>query len=185
VPQEVAREITQRVSVPVIGIGSGPHTSGQARARPRDGSRARRVRGKGGGEGRVCQGAIRPVSKPRKRFTPFPRRERVSPRLHASKAFRPVSTPRKRFTPFPRRGPQVLVYHDLLGMMQHPHHAKVPPTLFEDNPFTCFLFTYVLFPGERTPRISKRLDPFSARACAARGARPPSVARRCAARMAR
>jgi len=50
VPQEVAREITERVSVPVIGIGSGPHTSGQ-----------------------------------------------------------------------------VLVYHDLLGMMQHPHHAKVVP----------------------------------------------------------
>lgn len=23
--------------------------------------------------------------------------------------------------------PQVLVYHDLLGMMQHPHHAKVTP----------------------------------------------------------
>ena len=22
---------------------------------------------------------------------------------------------------------QVLVYHDLLGMMQHPHHAKVTP----------------------------------------------------------
>ncbi len=30
----------------------------------------------------------------------------------------------------PSRGrgrPQVLVYHDLLGMMQHPHHAKVTP----------------------------------------------------------
>ncbi len=24
-------------------------------------------------------------------------------------------------------GLQVLVYHDLLGMMQHPHHAKVTP----------------------------------------------------------
>ena len=22
---------------------------------------------------------------------------------------------------------QVLVYHDLLGMLQHPHHAKVTP----------------------------------------------------------
>lgn len=27
--------------------------------------------------------------------------------------------------PFPLL--QVLVYHDLLGMMQHPHHAKVTP----------------------------------------------------------
>jgi len=26
-----------------------------------------------------------------------------------------------------RLGLQVLVYHDLLGMMQHPHHAKVTP----------------------------------------------------------
>ena len=25
------------------------------------------------------------------------------------------------------RARQVLVYHDLLGMMQHPHHAKVTP----------------------------------------------------------
>ena len=90
--------------------------------------------------------------------------------------FHPVFTPRKRFTPISRRGPQVLVYHDLLGMMQHPHHAKVPPPLFEDNPFTYILFTYILFtyilfPGERTPHISNRLHSIpSARARAPRGA---------------
>lgn len=50
VPEEVAKEVTEAVSVPTIGIGAGPHTSGQ-----------------------------------------------------------------------------VLVYHDLLGMMQHPHHAKAAP----------------------------------------------------------
>ena len=50
VPDEVAKEISAAVSVPTIGIGAGPHTSGQ-----------------------------------------------------------------------------VLVYHDLLGMMQHPHHAKAAP----------------------------------------------------------
>uniref|UniRef100_A0A0C3UEQ4 3-methyl-2-oxobutanoate hydroxymethyltransferase n=1 Tax=Guillardia theta (strain CCMP2712) TaxID=905079 RepID=A0A0C3UEQ4_GUITC len=50
VPAEVAKEVTERISVPTIGIGAGMHTSGQ-----------------------------------------------------------------------------VLVYHDLLGMMQHPHHAKVTP----------------------------------------------------------
>uniref|UniRef100_A0A7S0HR21 3-methyl-2-oxobutanoate hydroxymethyltransferase n=1 Tax=Hanusia phi TaxID=3032 RepID=A0A7S0HR21_9CRYP len=50
VPAEVAKEVTERISVPTIGIGAGIHTSGQ-----------------------------------------------------------------------------VLVYHDLLGMMQHPHHAKVTP----------------------------------------------------------
>ena len=31
------------------------------------------------------------------------------------------------FHPHPPPPPQVLVYHDLLGMMQHPHHAKVTP----------------------------------------------------------
>jgi 3-methyl-2-oxobutanoate hydroxymethyltransferase len=50
VPDQVARALTEAVTIPVIGIGSGGHTSGQ-----------------------------------------------------------------------------VLVYHDMLGMMQHPHHAKVTP----------------------------------------------------------
>eukprot|EP00960_Hanusia_phi_P073767 768082-Hanusia_phi.AAC.7 len=57
-------EVTERISVPTIGIGAGIHT---------------RSEGTGGNEvDIVCSG-------------------------------------------------QVLVYHDLLGMMQHPHHAKVTP----------------------------------------------------------
>lgn len=46
-------------------------------------------------------------------------------------------------------GAQVLVYHDLLGMMQHPHHAKVTPKFCKQyaavghvrplDPFLCLL----------------------------------------------
>jgi hypothetical protein len=43
--------------------------------------------------------------------------------------------------------PQVLVYHDLLGMMQHPHHAKVTPKF-------CKQFGAV---GEVSVRLSSNL----------------------------
>lgn len=32
---------------------------------------------------------------------------------------------------------QVLVYHDLLGMLQHPHHAKVTSPLFSSSQIFC------------------------------------------------
>ncbi len=44
---------------------------------------------------------------------------------------------------------QVLVYHDLLGMMQHPHHAKVTPKFCKQYSAVGRVIQEVNQPGQR------------------------------------
>ncbi|CAI8595912.1 unnamed protein product [Vicia faba] len=50
-----------------------------------------------------------------------------SPRLHTWLLLNDIGFARSRVFCCCSRIGQVLVYHDLLGMLQHPHHAKVTP----------------------------------------------------------